>query len=265
VEFRLDVQVGPEVTLAELRREFDAVFLATEARQARPLSLPGAHLAGVHQALPFIIRQNTDYPWDTPPLEVAGKQVVVLGGGDTAMDALRTAIRARAASAVGVYRRDFASLPATRKDYWNAVEEGARLLFQAEPVEILGAPSGHVARVRCRRTELGAADAQGRPQPWAIPGSEFDVPADVVLVAYGFEPVPCPAAFGLPPAGLDEQGRVVVDARQMTAVPGVFAGGDLVHGPQLLVHSVRDARRAAKGIDAYLTPRRAPPPAAAGG
>lgn len=254
VEFRLGVHVGRDVPLADLRRDYDAVFLGHGAQKAKPAGVPGEHLAGVVAALPFLIEKNTGSPlFEIPPVDVTGRRVAVLGGGDTAMDCLRTALRAGADSAVCLYRRDFANLPGSRKEFENAVEEGADFRFLTNPVAILDDGRGAVAGVRCVRMELGPADASGRRAPHPVPGSEFDVPADVVLVAYGFDPVSFPADSEFARIKLNEWGGIVVDANQMTSVPGVFAGGDSVRGPSLVVHAVRDARRAAQGIHRHLT------------
>jgi glutamate synthase (NADPH/NADH) small chain len=256
VNFRLGVTIGRDVTLKDLRAGFDAVFLGFGAQQARPLGIPGADLKGVYNALPFIIQKNTDIPLDIPPIEVGGKRVVVLGGGDTAMDCLRTAIRCGAAETKCVYRRDRANMPGSRKEYENSIEEGAQFHFLTNPVCVVGDAADHVTAVRCVRMELGSPDATGRRSPRPVSGSEFEVPADVVLAAYGFDLVPFPPGSDLAQIGSNEWGSIVVDERQMTSVPGVFAGGDVVRGPSLVVHAVRDARRAALEIHRYLSHRR---------
>jgi glutamate synthase (NADPH/NADH) small chain len=252
VEFRTGTRIGPDLGLAELRRTADAVFLGIGAYQAKPLDVPGADLQGVFQALPFLIEKNVRLLLDAPPLEVAGKRVAVLGGGDTAMDCLRTALRCGAREVTCVYRRDLENMPGSRKEYANAVEEGARFMFLTNPLALEGGTSGCVERVRCVRMELGAPDAGGRRKPRAVAGSEFVLPADLVLVAYGFDPLRFPPDSDLSELAVNDWGAVKVDAHQMTNIPGVFAGGDLVRGPSLVVHAVRDARRAAGAIHAYL-------------
>jgi len=256
VAFRLGVAVGRDVTLKDLRAGFDAVFLGFGAQQARPLGIPGADLKGIYNALPFIIQKNTDIPLDLPPIEVRGKRVVVLGGGDTAMDCLRTAVRCGAAETKCLYRRDRANMPGSRKEYENSLEEGAQFHFLTNPVRVLGDAADNVTAVRCVRMELGAPDASGRRSPRPVRDSEFDVPAEVVLAAYGFDLVPFPPGSDLAQIQSNEWGGIVVDERQMTSVPGVFAGGDVVRGPSLVVHAVRDARRAALEMHRYLSHRR---------
>jgi glutamate synthase (NADPH) small chain len=253
VDFRLGVRVCVDVSLADLRQEFDAVFLAIGARQARPLLIPGSALRGVHPAVPFIVQKSAASPGDAPRIDATGKRVVVLGGGDTAMDCLRTAIRCGALDALCLYRRDESSLPATRKHYQNAREEGARFEFQVQPVAVLGDANGHVTHLRCVRTEPGEPDADGRRPAVARAGSEFDIPADLVVVAFGFDRAPCPPGSDFAELTRGSNGELALDERQMTSHAGVFAGGDLVHGPGRLVDTVRDARKAAKAIHAYLS------------
>ena len=254
VEFRLGVKVGWDVTLEQLRAEFDAVFLGVGAQRPKPLDIPGANLRGIVDALPFLIQKNVDSPLvDGEPIEVRGKRVVVLGGGDTAMDCLRTALRSGASEVTCAYRRDLANMPGSRKEYANATEEGARFLFLTNPTEIVGNGNGDVIEVKCTRMELGAPDASGRRKPRAVPNSEFAIAADLVLVAYGFDPIVFPEGSALAQIERDDWDGFKVDANQMTSLPGVFAGGDSVRGPSLVVHAVRDGRKAALGIHRHLT------------
>jgi glutamate synthase (NADPH/NADH) small chain len=252
VVFRLGVKVDETLTFGQLRSDFDAVFLGFDSRKARPLEIPGADLQGVVQALPFILQKITPVPLELPPIEVSGKRVVVLGAGDTAMDCLRTAIRCGAREAVCVYRRDEADMPCGRHEYENAVEEGARFVFQAAPIAVLGNDQRHVTGLRLVRTELGLMDSTG-PRPFLVQaGSEFELPADLIVLALGFDPLPCPHSGDFGDLAVNDWGGIVVDSDQMTSIPGVFAGGDIVRGPSMVLHAVRDARRAAAQIHAYL-------------
>jgi glutamate synthase (NADPH/NADH) small chain len=181
-----------------------------------------------------------------------GQRVVVLGGGDTAMDCNRTSIRQGAASVTCAYRRDEANMPGSRREVANAKEEGVQFLWNRQPVEIVG--NGKVEGVKLVTTELGAPDARGRRTPQVVPGSEEIVPADRVIIAFGFRPNPQPwfAEFGIT---TDQGGRVVAKgfAQQFqTANPKVFAGGDMVRGSDLVVTAVYEGRQAAEGILAYL-------------
>lgn len=209
-------------------------------------------MKGVIQGLPFLAQKNAPIALGLPPVEVKGKRVVVLGGGDSAMDCLRTAVRCGAADTVCAYRRDLANMPGSKKEYANALEEGARFMFLTNPISLEGNANGEVTAVYCMRMELGEPDASGRRKPRAVPGSEFTLPADLVMIAYGFDPVPFPAESDLSQIEVNDWGATKVDAEQRTNIPGVFAGGDVVRGPSLVVHAVRDGRKAAAGIHRYL-------------
>jgi glutamate synthase (NADPH) small chain len=252
VEFRLGTTVGDDISFRELRAGFHAVFLGMGAQKAKPLDIPGAELKNVVQALPFLIQKNVNVALETPPISVQGKRVAVLGGGDTAMDCLRTAIRCGAIDTVCLYRRDLANMPGSRKEYANALEEGARFSFLTNPIALEGNAASEATQVRCVRIELGPPEANGRRKPRPIANSEFVAPADVVIAAYGFDPVPFPPGSDFSQIAVNDWGAVVVDANQMTTVSGVFSGGDAVRGPSLVVHAVRDGRKAAAAIDRYL-------------
>jgi glutamate synthase (NADPH/NADH) small chain len=234
VAFRTGIRVGWDLSLAELQKAFDAVFLGIGAQKAKPLGIPGSESKGVWPALDFLIGNDTGLAHHgadsgvaaAPALPIAGKRVVVLGGGDTAMDCLRTAIRCGAAETLCLYRRDFANMPGSRKEYANALEEGARFQFLTNPVALEAGPDGSVTGVRCQRMELGAPDASGRRSPKPVAGSEFLVPADLVVAAYGFDPVPFPKDSDFRRLAVNRWGGLEVDPEQMTNVAPVFAGGD---------------------------------------
>jgi glutamate synthase (NADPH/NADH) small chain len=252
VKFHLGVTIGVDVQLSELRRDYDAIFLAIGAYKAKPLRIPGSDLKGVEESLPFLIKKNIRGHHEIEDVEVHGRRVVVLGGGDTAMDCLRTALRAGAASATCVYRRDEDNMPGSRKEYTNSVEEGAEFQYLTNPVEVLGDESGHVAGLRCVRMELGEPGEDGRRRPAPVEGSEFDIPADIVLVAFGFDPIPFPDGCELAGIKRNQWGGMIVDENKMTSIEGVYAGGDIVRGASLVVHAIRDARRAAEAIHRTL-------------
>jgi glutamate synthase (NADPH/NADH) small chain len=252
--FRMGVAFGQDVKLSDLRREFDAVFLGFGLADAMPLDVPGAELRGVYQSFPYV-SQNA-IPAGQPSVDVRGKRVVVLGGGDTAMDVLRIAIRRGAADTLCLYRRDEASLPADAEEYEDAREEGAQFMFLSRPVAVLGNAAGGVTHVRCLRMETGEPDATGRRSVKPVAGSEFDVPADVVFVAYGFTVPRLPDSDDFGKLSLDGRGCLQVDANRMTNFPGVFASGSIVRGPASLSDVVRDARKTADTIDRHLKARR---------
>jgi glutamate synthase (NADPH/NADH) small chain len=256
VVFRLGARLWEEVTLKQLMSGFDAVFLGWDSRKARLLTIPGADLKGLVPALPFLLQKNTPVPLDLPAIDVSGKRVVVLGGGDTAMDCLRAAIRYGAREAVCVYRRDEADMPAARGEYKNAMEEGSRFVFRAAPVAVLGNALGQVTGLRLVRTEP-VETRHGERRPFQTQqGAEFELETDLVIPALGFDPLPCPHSDDFGGLNVNGWGGLIVDASQMTSLPGVFAGGDLVRGPSPVLHSVRDARQAAAQIDHYLMARR---------
>jgi len=258
VVFRLGVKLWEDLRLGQLRTEFDAVFLGCDSRKARPLEVPGADLKGVVQALPFLLQKTTPLPLDVPQIDLKGKRVAVLGAGDTAMDCLRAAIRYGAREVTCVYRRDEADIRSTRQEYKNALEEGAKFIFCATPVAVLGNAGNEVTGLRLIRTELGLADDRG-PRPFLTrAGTEFELETDWVILALGFDPLPCPHTDDFSALATNEWGGLTVDAKQMTSLPGVFAGGDLVRGPSTVLHAVRDGRAAAAQIHAYLSAKREP-------
>ena len=255
VQFHMNVVCGQDLHLRDLRDRFDAVFLGFGLADAVPLEIPGANLHGVYQAHPFVSQNTAGAKPGKPEVDVRGRRVVVLGGGDTAMDALRTAIRCGASEALCLYRRDAANLAADAEEYANAVEEGAKFAFQSLPVAVIGNAAGEVTAVRCLKTEPGEPDVSGRLGVKPVANSGFEVPADVVLVAHGFAPARLPCAGDFAELAVDEHGCIAVDASQMTNLPGVFAGGSIVRGPAPLSEVVRDARKAAAAIDSYLASR----------
>ena len=253
IRFQMGVTFGQNVKLSELRHEFDAVFLGFGLADAMPLDVPGAELRGVYQSFPYV-SQNA-LPAGQPSVDVRGKRVAVLGGGDTAMDVLRIAIRRGAAAALCIYRRDEASLPADAEEYEDTREEGAQFKFLSRPVAVLGNAAGEVTGVRCIRMETGEPDPTGRRGVKPVAGSEFDMPADVVFVAYGFTVPRLPDSDDFGKLSLDGRGCLQVDANRMTNFPGVFASGSIVRGPASLSDVVRDARKTAAAIDSYLAVR----------
>jgi glutamate synthase (NADPH/NADH) small chain len=252
VKMRCGVKIGRDIPLAILREQFDAIFLAIGAQKPKELGIPGADLSGVYDALPFLIQKNLGTSEGTR-IDVREKKVAVFGGGDTAMDCLRTALRSGAREAICLYRRDLENMPGSRREYLNAVEEGAQFMFLTNPVALSPDEGDAVRAARCVKMELGEPDAKGRRKPQAVPDSEFTIPIDVVLIAYGFDPMPIFAVDNSDKIEVNKWGGVVVDANQMTSVPGIFAGGDLVRGPDLVVRAVGDSRVAAAAIHKYLS------------
>ncbi|HEY6484121.1 MAG TPA: FAD-dependent oxidoreductase [Steroidobacteraceae bacterium] len=257
VEFQLGVEVGTDVTFEQLLAQYDAVFLGMGTYRSVKGGFPGEDLPGVHAALPYLI-SNIEHELRVAGsaerlLSMRGKRVAVLGGGDTGMDCNRTAIRQGAESVTCTYRRDEHNMPGSRRDYRNSKEEGVAFLFNRQPIEIVGSQS--VEGVKLIETRLGAPDARGRRVPEPIPGSEHVLPADAVIIAFGFLPSP-PQWFERHAIRLHASGRVRVSAAATTPFqttnPKVFAGGDMVRGSDLVVTAVFEGREAARGILAYL-------------
>jgi glutamate synthase (NADPH/NADH) small chain len=252
VTFQMGVQLGKDLELSRLRQDYAAVFLASDSRASRPLDISGAQLNGVVQALPFLLQKRTSVELDVPDIEVSGKRVVVIGAGDTALDCLRVALRWGARESVGVYRRGEVDMTCSRPDYLSAVEEGVRFVFNAVPLSVLDDGVGKVKALRCVRTESTESDSRGRHGFRELPDEVFDMEVDVVVAALGFDPKPFLHSGDFSELAVNSWGGLRVDSDQMTNLPGVFAGGDIVHGPSLVLETVRDGRHAAEGILRYL-------------
>ena len=257
IAFELGIDIGKDVTFDELRKRHDALFIGTGVYRARELAVPGVGLDQVVPALDYLTASNRKglgddvAAFDDGALNAAGKKVVVIGGGDTAMDCVRTAVRQGATSVQCLYRRDRANMPGSMREVAHAEEEGVEFVWQAAPEAFLG--DGTVSGVRAVRMRLGAPDATGRQQPEIIPDSAFPLDADLVIKALGFDPEDLPTLFGQPDLQVTRWGTVKIDwETMMTPMPGVFAGGDIVRGASLVVWGVKDGRDAALGIHDYL-------------
>lgn len=257
VEFQLAVDVGRDLAFEDLLSEFDAVFLGMGTYTSMHGGFPGEDKAGVHEALPYLVTNiNRLLGFERNALELIDmhdKHVVVLGGGDTAMDCNRTALRQGARSVTCVYRRDEVNMPGSRREVYNAKEEGVKFLWNRQPIEIVG--DGRVEGVKVIETQLGAPDERGRRRPEPVPGSEKVIAADRIIIAFGFRPSPADW-FDSHRIRVDERDRVIVakhgKLRYQTDNPKIFAGGDMVRGSDLVVTAVWEGREAAKGILTYL-------------
>jgi glutamate synthase (NADPH/NADH) small chain len=257
VRFHLGVAVGEDVTFAELRARHDAVLVATGVYQARDIGGPGSGLAGIVPALDYLIASNRKGLGDAVPdyddgtLNAAGKRVVVIGGGDTAMDCVRTAVRQGAESVACLYRRDRANMPGSMREVKNAEEEGVRFVWLSAPEAFLGNAS--VQAVRAVRMRLGLPDVSGRQSVEMVEGSHFTMGADLVIKALGFDPEALPALWSQDRLEVSRWGTLKINPRSFeTTLPGVFAAGDIVRGASLVVWAIRDGRDAAGAIHAYL-------------
>ncbi len=259
VEFETNVVVGKSVTLDELMRVegYDAVFVATGAGLPQFLGIPGEHLNGVYSANEFLTRVNLmraykfdDY--DQPIYDCRDRDVIVVGGGNTAMDAVRTARRLGARTATLVYRRSEAEMPARAEEVGHAREEGIQFRTLTDPVEFVGDANGWLTGARCMKMELAEADASGRRRPVPVRGSEHLLPASVVIVGVGTHANPL-IQSSAPELKTNARNYIVADAESMrTSKRGVFAGGDIVTGGATVILAMGAGRKAAKGIDAYL-------------
>ena len=257
VEFRLDTEIGRDISFQRLHDEYDAVFLGMGTYTAMKGGFPGETLRGVVQALPYLISNvNRHMGLEARANEfinMDGRRVVVLGGGDTAMDCVRTAVRQGATSVTCVYRRDQANMPGSMREVENAKEEGVRFLWNRQPIEIMGARK--VRGVKVIATTLEEPDDRGRRRPQSVPDAEERLSADRVVIAFGFRPSPSPwlAEFDIE---VESDGRVIAyEAGEFpfqTTNPKVFSGGDMVRGSDLVVTAVYEGREAASGILDYL-------------
>ncbi|USD65715.1 FAD-dependent oxidoreductase [Vibrio sp. SCSIO 43136] len=258
IEFRLNVEVGKDISMQELVDDYDAIFLGVGTYKNMRAGLENEEAQGVYDALPFLI-SNTykvmGLAHDEPFLDMKGKKVVVLGGGDTAMDCVRTSVRQQASNVICAYRRDEANMPGSRREVKNAKEEGVKFMFNLQPLGIEVGASGAVTGVRVVKTELGEPDDAGRRRPQPIEGSEHTLAADAVIMAFGFQPH---AMEWLEPynVDLDQWGRIKAPAQSeyafQTSNEKIFAGGDAVRGSDLVVTAIDEGRKAAEGILDYL-------------
>ncbi|MEI6786440.1 MAG: NADPH-dependent glutamate synthase [Verrucomicrobiota bacterium] len=246
--------IGRTYTVPELREQFDAVFIANGAGLPVFMNVPGENLKGVYSANEYLTRVNlmTAYQFprsDTPVLQ--GQRIATVGGGNVAMDSARTAKRLGAESSMIIYRRTRKEMPARAEEIHHAGEEGLQFEFLVAPVEVVGNEKKWVTGLKCVRMQLGEPDASGRARPIVVPGSEFVVPCDVVVVAIGTRANPLLTAT-CPDLKLNKWGNIIVDEKGMTSIPGVFAGGDIVRGAATVILAMGDGKRAGKAMDEYL-------------
>ncbi len=260
VRIEANAIIGKTYTLPELREQFDAIFVAVGAGLPVFMNVAGENLKGVYSANEYLTRVNLMGAWtadsDTPVLH--GRRVAVVGGGNVAMDSVRTARRLGAAEATIVYRRGREELPARIEEVHHAEAEGVEFRFQVAPVEVIGDEQGWVTGLRCVEMALGEPDASGRRRPEPIPGSEFDLACDMVVVAIGTRANPI-LTSSAPDLAVNERGYLQTDEHGMTSMPGVFAGGDIVRGAATVILAMGDGKRAARAIDAYLAGTYPPP------
>lgn len=253
VAIEYNAVIGKTITIDELRAEFAAVVIGVGAGLPVFMEVPGEDLRGVYSANEFLTRVNLMGAWrpdaETPVLR--GRRVAVVGGGNVAMDAVRTARRLGAEKAVIVYRRDKADLPARAEEIHHAEEEGVEFALHVAPTAVVGTDDGWVAGLRCVRMQPGEPDASGRRRPVPVPGSDFTLECDEVVVAIGTKANPLLTST-CPDLKLDKRGNIVIDAKGMTSLPGVFAGGDIVRGAATVILAMGDGKTIARNVDAWI-------------
>ncbi|MEI6655598.1 MAG: NADPH-dependent glutamate synthase [Verrucomicrobiota bacterium] len=253
VKIENNVVVGRTYTLPELRAQFDAVFIANGAGLPVFMNVPGENLKGVYSANEYLTRVNLmeAYALDSDTPILRARRVAVVGGGNVAMDAVRTAKRLGAERAMLVYRRSRAEMPARVEEVHHADAEGVEFENLVAPLEVIGNANKWVTGLKCQRMELGEPDASGRRSPKPIPGSEFVLDCDAVVVAIGTRANPLLTAT-CPELKLNRWGNIEADDAGMTSIPGIFAGGDIVRGAATVILAMGDGKRSAQAIDAYL-------------
>ena len=257
VKFVNNFEVGKDKSFKELKERHNAILIAIGVYKAREIELPGSDLGNIFPAIDFLTASNRKSfgdkveLFDNGILNADGKNVVVIGGGDTAMDCVRTSVRQNASSVKCLYRRDKENMPGSAHEVLNAEEEGVEFIWLSSPKEFLG--TNKVQTVKASKMRLGEPDESGRRKPIEEKNSDFEIKVDLVIKALGFDPEDLPVLFGESNLQVSRWGTIKVDFDTMeTTIPGVFAAGDVVRGASLVVWSIKDGRDAAENIDKYL-------------
>jgi glutamate synthase (NADPH) small chain len=257
IKFVQNFEVGKNKTLYELKKEHDAILVATGVYKPREINIPGHDLQNIFPAMEFLTASNRKglgdkvKLFDDGSLNAEGKNVVVIGGGDTAMDCVRTAIRQKAKSVKCLYRRDRENMPGSAREVGNAIEEGVDFIWLTTPKNFVG--DKKISAVEVNKMKLGEPDSSGRKKPVIQVGSEYKIPADLVIKSLGFDPENIPKLFNAEELAISQWGTIKIDLKSMqTNLEGVFAAGDIVRGASLVVWAIRDGRDAAEQIEKYL-------------
>ena len=257
IEFQLNIEVGKDISLKELTEKHDAVLIATGVYKPREVNLPGKNLKNIFPAMEFLTASNRKglgdkvKNFDNGILNSENKNIIVIGGGDTAMDCVRTAVRQNAKSVKCLYRRDRDNMPGSAREVHNAEEEGVEFIWLSNPKKFIGAEK--ISSVLVEKMKLSGSDSSGRKKPEPIEGSDFEIKADMAIKALGFDPENLPKLFKNPNLEVSKWGTIKINLKSMqTNIPGVFAAGDIVRGASLVVWAVRDGRDAAASIQKYL-------------
>ena len=261
IKFVQNFEVGKDKTLEELKSEHDAVLIATGVYKAREIDIPGSNLGNIFPAMDFLTASNKKglgdkvKLFDNGTLNAEGKNVVVIGGGDTAMDCVRTAVRQKAKSVKCLYRRDKENMPGSAREVGNAEEEGVDFVWLTSPKSFIG--DKNVKEVEVNKMKLGEPDASGRRRPIPSADGEFRIKADLVIKSLGFDPENIPKLFNCENLAVSKWGTIKIDLKTMqTNIDGVFAAGDIVRGASLVVWAIRDGRDAAEQMEKYISLRR---------
>ena len=257
IKFVQNFEVGKDKSLYELKKKHDAILIATGVYKAREIDIPGHNLKNIFPAMDFLTASNRKglgdkvKLFDDGTLNAEGKDVVVIGGGDTAMDCVRTSIRQKAKSVKCLYRRDRENMPGSAREVGNAIEEGVEFVWLTSPKSFIG--NSKVEAVEVSKMKLGEPDSSGRRRPETQIGSEYQLKADLVIKSLGFDPEDLPKLFNANELAISQWGTIKINLKTMqTNLDGVFAAGDIVRGASLVVWAIRDGRDAAVQIEKYL-------------
>ena len=257
IKFVQNFEVGRDKSLQELRNEHDAILIATGVYKPREINIPGQNLQNIYPAMQFLTSSNKKglgdkvKLFDNGTLNAEGKNVVVIGGGDTAMDCVRTSVRQKAKSVKCLYRRDRENMPGSAREVGNAIEEGVEFIWLTSPKSFIG--NSKVEAVEVYKMKLGEPDSSGRRRPEIEQGSEYNISADLVIKSLGFDPEDLPKLFNAKELAVSQWGTIKINLKTMqTNLDGIFAAGDIVRGASLVVWAIRDGRDAAEQIVKYL-------------
>jgi len=257
IKFKQDFEVGKEISLGELRKKHDAILVSTGVYKPREINLEGSDLKNIFSAMEFLTASNRKglgdkvKDFDNGILNAENKDVIIIGGGDTGMDCVRTAVRQGAKSVKCLYRRDRENMPGSAREVYNAQEEGVEFIWLSNPKKFIGV--SQISSVLVDRMKLSEADTSGRKKSKPLPDSEFEMKTDMVIKALGFDPENLPKLFNSPDLSISNWGTIKINLKTMeTNLPGVFAAGDIVRGASLVVWAIRDGREAAISIKKYL-------------
>ena len=257
IQFELNCEIGKKFSISDLKEKHDAILIATGVYKPREINISGHNLKNIFPAMEFLTASNRKglgdsvKNFDNGMLNAANKNIVVIGGGDTAMDCVRTAIRQNAKSVKCLYRRDRENMPGSAREVYNAEEEGVEFIWLSSPKKFIG--SEKVSSVTVEKMKLEGIDSSGRKKPKLILNSDFELKADMVIKALGFDPENLPKLFNNPHLEVSDWGTIKINLNTMeTNIPGIFAAGDIVRGASLVVWAIRDGREAASSIKNYL-------------